>query len=164
MFCVCFRLKLLQLLPVTDTTSFHDERDSYPYSSISVFALHPLFLRISAIPGLSLLIKAEADKETKRLNDPKYYKEAQVDEDLNTELYKPVDYPEVMRVKRNLTWKAYLELGNATLNSMDFQDWFERVRDFFSLFPYLFLSLFLFCSRFITAVQKIPGPELLMYL
>ncbi len=38
--------KLIQILPVNDTTSAHDWTDSYPYSAISVFALHPAYLRI----------------------------------------------------------------------------------------------------------------------
>ena len=38
--------KLIQILPINDTTSSHDWTDSYPYSAISVFALHPLYLRI----------------------------------------------------------------------------------------------------------------------
>ena len=40
-------LKLIQILPINDTTSSHDWTDSYPYSAISVFALHPIYLRIS---------------------------------------------------------------------------------------------------------------------
>ncbi len=39
-------LKLIQILPVNDTTSAHDWTDSYPYSAISAFALHPLYLRL----------------------------------------------------------------------------------------------------------------------
>ncbi|MEI6178014.1 MAG: 4-alpha-glucanotransferase [Verrucomicrobiota bacterium] len=39
-------LKLIQILPINDTTSSHDWTDSYPYSAISVFALHPIYLRI----------------------------------------------------------------------------------------------------------------------
>jgi 4-alpha-glucanotransferase len=42
-------LKLIQILPINDTTSSHDWTDSYPYSAISVFALHPIYLRISDI-------------------------------------------------------------------------------------------------------------------
>ena len=42
-------LKLIQILPINDTTSAHDWTDSYPYSAISVFALHPLYLRIDAL-------------------------------------------------------------------------------------------------------------------
>ncbi len=37
---------MIQILPVNDTTSSHDWTDSYPYSAISVFALHPIYLRI----------------------------------------------------------------------------------------------------------------------
>ena len=43
-------LKLIQILPINDTTSSHDWTDSYPYSAISVFALHPLYLRIDDLP------------------------------------------------------------------------------------------------------------------
>ncbi len=34
-------LKLLQFLPVNDTTDTHSAKDSYPYAAISAFALHP---------------------------------------------------------------------------------------------------------------------------
>lgn len=43
-------LRMIQILPVNDTTSAHDWTDSYPYSAISVFALHPIYLRIDALP------------------------------------------------------------------------------------------------------------------
>ncbi len=48
-------LKLIQILPINDTTSAHDWTDSYPYSAISAFALHPVYLRIaSLIIGLAV--------------------------------------------------------------------------------------------------------------
>lgn len=37
-------LRAVQLLPVNDTTATGTWRDSYPYSGISVFALHPLYI------------------------------------------------------------------------------------------------------------------------
>ncbi len=54
-------LKLIQLLPLNDTTATHTIKDSYPYAAISAFALHPLFLNVSqvaeniALPGLQQL-------------------------------------------------------------------------------------------------------------
>ena len=39
-------MDVIQLLPINDTTTFMDWRDSYPYRAISVFALHPLYLDI----------------------------------------------------------------------------------------------------------------------
>jgi len=41
-------LKVIQILPINDTTSSHTWTDSYPYSAISAFALHPLYLRVDA--------------------------------------------------------------------------------------------------------------------
>ena len=37
-------IKLIQLLPVNDTTSTKTWRDSYPYAAISAFALHAMYL------------------------------------------------------------------------------------------------------------------------
>ena len=57
-------LKLIQLLPVNDTTATHTWTDSYPYAAISAFALHPLFLNLEKVAGKnSPLIKTW--KETK---------------------------------------------------------------------------------------------------
>lgn len=44
-------LKMIQLLPVNDTTSTHTKADSYPYAAISAFALHPLYISIETIAG-----------------------------------------------------------------------------------------------------------------
>jgi len=67
-------LKAVQLLPINDTTATGTWRDSYPYSSISVFALHPLYIDAAewastgaykqhAAAGLALNAKAELDYE-----------------------------------------------------------------------------------------------------
>jgi len=58
-------LKLIQLLPVNDTTATHTWTDSYPYAAISAFALHPLFLNLEKVAGKSpALIKSwKATKE-----------------------------------------------------------------------------------------------------
>ena len=44
-------LKLIQLLPINDTTATHTWKDSYPYSSISAFALHPIYLNVEEVAG-----------------------------------------------------------------------------------------------------------------
>ena len=44
-------LKMIQLLPVNDTTSTHSRLDSYPYAAISAFALHPLYISLETIAG-----------------------------------------------------------------------------------------------------------------
>ncbi|MDX2134431.1 MAG: 4-alpha-glucanotransferase [Saprospiraceae bacterium] len=62
-------LKLVQLLPINDTTATHTWVDSYPYSAISAFALHPLFLNPAELAGkkhATLLKPYEAER--KKLN------------------------------------------------------------------------------------------------
>ncbi len=44
-------LKLIQLLPINDTSATHTWVDSYPYSSISAFALHPIYLNVEQLAG-----------------------------------------------------------------------------------------------------------------
>jgi len=39
-------IRLIQILPINDTTVRQDWRDSYPYSALSVTALHPMYLRL----------------------------------------------------------------------------------------------------------------------
>jgi 4-alpha-glucanotransferase len=39
-------VKLIQILPINDTTATHTWMDSYPYAAISAFALHPMYVRI----------------------------------------------------------------------------------------------------------------------
>ncbi|GAB2815479.1 4-alpha-glucanotransferase [Ferruginibacter profundus] len=46
-------LKLIQVLPLNDTTATHTWKDSYPYAAISAFALHPLFLNLEKTAGAS---------------------------------------------------------------------------------------------------------------
>src|SRR5215203_724154 len=42
-------LKLIQLLPVNDTTASHTWKDSYPYAAISAFALHPIYINLQEV-------------------------------------------------------------------------------------------------------------------
>jgi 4-alpha-glucanotransferase len=44
-------LKMIQLLPINDTTATHTWVDSYPYSAITAFALHPIFLNVEQLAG-----------------------------------------------------------------------------------------------------------------
>ena len=44
-------LKLIQILPVNDTTVTYTKSDSYPYAAISAFALHPIYLNLAAVAG-----------------------------------------------------------------------------------------------------------------
>ena len=50
--CVSKGLKIIQILPINDTTLHYDWRDSYPYNAISAFALNPIYLNLNKL-GIS---------------------------------------------------------------------------------------------------------------
>ena len=63
-------IKLIQLLPINDTTATYTYLDSYPYAAISAFALHPLYLNINSIAGTkNKVINAQWKKQQAALND-----------------------------------------------------------------------------------------------
>lgn len=82
---------IIQLLPINDTTRKGGWDDSYPYSPISSFALHPIYLRLQDIG-----VKADAAfrKEQAALN-----------------ALPEIDYPRVFAAKMALVRKAWEERG-----------------------------------------------------
>ena len=60
---------VIQVLPMNDTTRTHTWRDSYPYSAISIYALHPIYLNIPMLGKLNDKKKIEYyKKKQKKLN------------------------------------------------------------------------------------------------
>ena len=51
-FCKAAGISIIQLLPVNDTGT-----QSSPYSGLSAFALHPIYIRINEVPGFEALYK-----------------------------------------------------------------------------------------------------------
>ncbi|OYW15954.1 MAG: 4-alpha-glucanotransferase, partial [Sphingobacteriales bacterium 12-47-4] len=63
-------MKLVQILPVNDTTATHTWEDSYPYAAISAFALHPLFINLETVAGKKQEEKIKLlRKKQKQLNE-----------------------------------------------------------------------------------------------
>ena len=104
-------LKMLQILPINDTTSSRTWTDSYPYSAISVFALHPLYLRLDAMSHPPLDVAALA-ADRNRLN-----------------ALKEVDYEAVMAVKWRVTREIFDKHHDAILRDQAFLDFLKRNRD-----------------------------------
>ena len=62
--------KLIQILPINDTTSTHTDLDSYPYRANSVYALHPMYLNMEALGKLDSSSKMkEYRAKGKELNE-----------------------------------------------------------------------------------------------
>ena len=111
-------LKLIQILPINDTTASHDWTDSYPYAAISVFALHPMYLRISDMSyAMPVEFTAQADAAREALN-----------------ALDQVDYVEVMKVKTKLTQQVFQKHHKKILTSAGFRDFLTKNRDW--LVPY----------------------------
>ena len=84
-------IKLIQLLPINDTTATHTFLDSYPYAAISTFALHPLYLNLDKVAGSknAAILKPLKKKQTELNN-------------LAT-----VDYEQVMSLKFSVLRELY---------------------------------------------------------
>ncbi len=115
-------LKLIQILPVNDTTSTHSWTDSYPYSAISAFALHPIYLNLEKLAGkeFETVIKPFRKKQ-KLLN-------ALTD----------LDYEEVMKYKLSAICELYQLQKDQVFNSPDYLQFFEGNKDW--LVPYAAFS------------------------
>jgi 4-alpha-glucanotransferase len=103
-------LKLIQLLPVNDTTATHTKADSYPYAAISAFALHPMYLHLPAMAdqiGMDELLELEPMR--KAVNQTK-----------------AVDYEKVNEIKLAFCKLLYQRTGAATLASEAFKQFFKH--------------------------------------
>lgn len=108
--CTECGMSVIQILPVNDTTMTHTWRDSYPYNTVSSFALHPLYIRIEEI---GLPSDAKARREMKRLG---------------TELNElpQMDYERVMAAKERFLRILYAEYGEKCAASRDYAVFFDR--------------------------------------
>ncbi|MBO4906637.1 MAG: 4-alpha-glucanotransferase [Bacteroidaceae bacterium] len=62
-------MKMVQLLPVNDTTQTHTWLDCYPYNAVSVYALHPQYMDLRQLPALKdKALASELQEEMKHLN------------------------------------------------------------------------------------------------
>ncbi|MBO7539622.1 MAG: 4-alpha-glucanotransferase [Prevotella sp.] len=58
--CDKTKQRILQVLPITDTNMTHTWQDSYPYNSISIYALHPQYTDFRQLPSLKNEAKRQA--------------------------------------------------------------------------------------------------------
>lgn len=110
--------KILQILPVNDTTQTHTWMDSYPYSAISIYALHPVYLRLD---GMGKLNGSERNV---------FYRKKQ--KELNA--LEAVDYEQVEQTKWAFFGEIFNQEGEKTLNSEEFGEFFNNNKEW--LVPY----------------------------
>lgn len=114
--------KIIQILPINDTTMSHTWHDSYPYNANSIFALHPLYLRVDEAGKLKDSDKMEAfyKKKTSLNHLPE------------------IDYEQVTTDKWNYLRQLFWEQGETVLASDEFRHFFAINREW--LLPYAAFS------------------------
>ena len=117
-------LRLIQLLPINDTMSNFDWTDSYPYSAVSAFALHPLYINLAKVAG-----KEYADQLSSLKVKQKQLNELTV-----------VDYEEVMKFKFSVLRELYEVMGKECFESEDYKNFYRSNKHWlesFAAFCYL---------------------------
>ena len=93
--------KAIQILPINDTNKTGADTDSYPYSAISSFALHPMYCDLRQMPD----VMTENEKTAfKNLNE------------------KPaLEYAKVNKLKQKILKRAFRKYGQEELQSIEVQ-------------------------------------------
>ena len=110
--------KVLQLLPINDTTITHTWTDSYPYSCISVFAIHPQYANLHALPELKdAKARAAAEKTCAELN-----------------ALDKIDYEKVNDFKINYLRQIFNQEGEKMMKTAEYKAFFQDTKQW--LAPY----------------------------
>lgn len=116
--------KVVQILPINDTTMTHTWTDSYPYNSISIYAFHPMYADLEQIGALKdKEATASFNKKQKELNA------------LST-----IDYEAVNQTKWDYFHLIFKQEGEKVLASNDFKLFFENNKEWlqpYAVFSYL---------------------------
>ncbi|HTR43561.1 MAG TPA: 4-alpha-glucanotransferase, partial [Pseudomonadales bacterium] len=103
-------LKLIQILPVNDTTATRTSADSYPYAAISAFALHPIYLNLAAV----------ANAENKKLLT------ALESQRLSLNALGELDYETVIKTKLDFLKQIFPSQKAATFNSQEYKTFIKE--------------------------------------
>ncbi|MGM0439652.1 MAG: 4-alpha-glucanotransferase [Chlamydiota bacterium] len=111
-------VKMVQLLPINDTTVTRTWTDSYPYSSISVFALNPIYLNLQAMGELPHKIVSAIIEEQRNFLNQK----------------NALDYEKVLAIKWHFFKLIYDAKKKETFADPDYKQFFADNRSW--LEPY----------------------------
>lgn len=116
------QMRLIQILPINDTTATHTWVDSYPYAAISAFALHPIYINVAQVAGgpTHPVIQSYAKQQA----------------ELNA--LPDMDYERVMQYKWEILRQLYTEQKQDLHDDLGFSEFFNRNRHW--LVPYAVFS------------------------
>lgn len=111
-------IKMVQLLPINETIASHNWLDSYPYKSISVMALHPIYMNLEKMGKLNNAEQMEAFEERRV--------------ELNIETH--VNYLEVLKLKSHYYKLLYDQEKDHFFENKDYISFFTKNKEW--LIPY----------------------------
>ena len=116
--------KVIQILPINDTTMTHAWTDSYPYNSISIYAFHPMYADIKQMGTLKdKSAAAKFNKKQKELNG-----------------LPAMDYEAVNQTKWEYFRLIFKQEGEKVLASREFGEFFNANKEWlqpYAVFSYL---------------------------
>ena len=122
--CDKTRQRILQVLPVNDTTNTHTWQDSYPYNAISIYALHPQFCDFRQMPALK-------DENLRTQFE-------QLRQELNA--LPQIDYERVYKAKIDYLRQLFQQEWTAVSRRESYKQFFEQNKEW--LVPYAAFSYY----------------------
>ncbi len=116
--CAKTKQRVLQVLPINDTNMTYTWQDSYPYNSISIYALHPQYTDFRQLPALK-------DPERKAYFDA-------LQKELNA--LPQIDYERMNNAKLEYLRELYAQEGSKAMKSEAFKQFFAENKEW--LVPY----------------------------
>ena len=110
--------RVIQVLPINDTNMTHTWQDSYPYNSISIYALHPQYTDFRQLPE----IKDEARKA--------HFE--QLRQELNA--LPQIDYERMFAAKMDYLQELYVQEGTSVKRTAAYKKFFDDNKQW--LLPY----------------------------
>ena len=110
--------RIIQVLPINDTNITHTWQDSYPYNSISIFALHPMYTDFRQLPELK-------DAERRQ-----YYETLR--QELNA--LPQIDYERMFTAKMDYLRELFAQEWAAISRRTSYKDFFQQNKEW--LVPY----------------------------
>jgi len=116
--CAKTKQRVLQVLPINDTNMTYTWQDSYPYNSISIYALHPQYTDFRQLPALKdEALKAKFEALRQELN-----------------ALPQIDYERMNNAKLEYLRALYAQEGSKMMKSAAFKQFFEQNKEW--LVPY----------------------------
>ncbi len=142
--CAKTRQRVLQVLPINDTNSTHTWQDSYPYNSISIYALHPQYMDFRQLPALkNKELAAHFEELRKELN-----------------ALTQIDYERMFAAKMDYIKEVYQQEGTKTKRSKSYKDFIAANKEW--LEPYARFCYYrdtFGTSIFSQWPKKLPKPD-----